>query len=260
MKKRITLFLLCLLLLLSACGTEPSSETEARSFFYYPLENSAQEVLFPAPSPADPAQLSPEAFLKAYLETAKPENALPILPEVWRFDSFSMEGSAACLQFTGEKTSPLRRSLSLACLTKTLLQHPLIRSVSVLSPESEQPTILTENDILLKDTGMEPQQAQITLYFPDGHISLKTIARDRGYNYQYLSRTFNKIVGINFKRLVNQYRMEYAFAKLQDTNLPLSQIAFESGFQSIRSFDHVCRSVYNKSPMELRRNQKSKVD
>ena len=91
-------------------------------------------------------------------------------------------------------------------------------------------------------------------------ISLKTIARDRGYNYQYLSRTFNKIVGINFKRLVNQYRMEYAFAKLQDTNLPLSQIAFESGFQSIRSFDHVCRSVYNKSPMELRRNQKSKVD
>lgn len=168
MKKRSVLCLLCLLLLLSACGAEPSSEAEARSFFYYPSESSAQEVLFPAPSPADPAQLSPEAFLKAYLEAAEPENVLPILPEAWRFDSFSMEGSAACLKFTGAKTSPLRRSLSLACLTKTLLQHPQIRSVSILSPESEQPTLLTENDILLRDVGMEPQQAQITLYFPDG--------------------------------------------------------------------------------------------
>ena len=168
MKKRIIFYLLCLLLLLSACGAKPAVEAEVRSFFYYPAERSAQDVLNPVPSPTDPAQLSPEAFLKEYLDAAVPQNCLPVLPEAWRFDSFSLEGSAACLQFRGAKTTPLRRSLSLACLTKTLLQHPLIRSVSVLSPESEQPTILTENDILLKDTGMEPQQAQITLYFPDG--------------------------------------------------------------------------------------------
>lgn len=91
-------------------------------------------------------------------------------------------------------------------------------------------------------------------------ISLKDIARDRGYNYQYLSRTFNQTLGINFKKLLNQYRMEYAFARIQDTNLPLSQIAFESGFQSIRSFDHVCRAVYHRSPQELRREQRSKVN
>ncbi len=87
-------------------------------------------------------------------------------------------------------------------------------------------------------------------------ISLHDIARDKGYNYQYLSRTFNKVVGINFKKLLNQYRMEYAYSRLQDTNDPFSQIAFESGFQSIRSFNHMCKMIYGKSPLELRREQR----
>jgi AraC-like DNA-binding protein len=90
-------------------------------------------------------------------------------------------------------------------------------------------------------------------------ISLKDIAKDKGYNYQYLSRTFNQTLGISFKKLLNQYRMEFAFAQLQDTNLPLSQIAFESGFQSIRSFDHICQTIYGKSPMDLRREQRNKA-
>ena len=167
MKKQFLSLLLCLLLFLSACGAEPAAEVEAACFFYYPAQGSSHQVLFPSPSPADPQQLSPEAFLNAYLEAAAPPNVLPVLPEAWRFESFSMEDSAAFLHFTGAKTTPLRRSLSLSCLTKTLLQHPAIRSVSVLSPESEQPTVLTEGDILLKDTGMEPQQEQLTLYFPD---------------------------------------------------------------------------------------------
>ena len=90
-------------------------------------------------------------------------------------------------------------------------------------------------------------------------ITLRDISRDRGYNYQYLSRIFNQNVGMNFKKFLNQYRIEYAYARIQDTNDPLSQIAFESGFQSIRSFDHVCRMTYGKSPSELRRAQKEKL-
>ena len=85
------------------------------------------------------------------------------------------------------------------------------------------------------------------------NITLEDIARETGYSYHYLSRMFNKIFNINFKSMLNQYRMEYAYAMLQDTRLPIAQIAFESGFQSIRSFDHVCREIYQKSPKEMRR-------
>ena len=84
-------------------------------------------------------------------------------------------------------------------------------------------------------------------------ISLRDVAKETGYSYHYLSRMFNKIFGINFKSMLNQYRMEWAYSMLQDTRLPVAQIAFESGFQSIRSFDHVCREIYGRTPCEMRK-------
>jgi len=84
------------------------------------------------------------------------------------------------------------------------------------------------------------------------NISLADVAHQTGYNYQYLSRTFNQILGCNFKSLLNQYRMEHAFSLLQDTELPLSQIAHESGFQSIRSFNNTCQKIFGKTPRELK--------
>lgn len=84
-------------------------------------------------------------------------------------------------------------------------------------------------------------------------ISLLDIATEKGYSYHYLSRTFNKIFGLGFKTMLNQYRMEYAHFLLQDTHLSVAEIAFESGFQSIRSLDHVCRQTYGRTPSQMRR-------
>lgn len=83
-------------------------------------------------------------------------------------------------------------------------------------------------------------------------ISLSDVAKEKGYNYQYLSRRFNKVMGMNFKKILNQYRLEYAFAKLRDTDLPISTICFDSGFQSIRAFNQVCKDNFGKAPKELR--------
>ena len=84
------------------------------------------------------------------------------------------------------------------------------------------------------------------------NISLHDIAIAKGYNYQYLSRTFNKTLGLNFKKILNQYRVEYAHVLLQDTDLPITQIAFDSGFNSVRSFNQVCLETFKCSPKELR--------
>ena len=95
----------------------------------------------------------------------------------------------------------------------------------------------------------------IALYIAENfknNISLKDIAKEKGYNYQYLSRTFNRYMNMNFKKMLNFYRIHQAFAMLQDTDLPISRIAFECGFKSIRSFNQVCRDVFDKKPTELR--------
>ncbi|MBQ9098751.1 MAG: helix-turn-helix transcriptional regulator [Clostridia bacterium] len=86
-------------------------------------------------------------------------------------------------------------------------------------------------------------------------ISLHNVAEAKGYNYQYLSRVFNRTFGIHFKTMVNQYRTNHALQLLRDTELPLSEIAFESGFGSIRSFDHVFRESLGRSPKDFRREK-----
>ncbi|MBQ9783487.1 MAG: helix-turn-helix domain-containing protein [Clostridia bacterium] len=83
-------------------------------------------------------------------------------------------------------------------------------------------------------------------------ISLRDVAEQLGYNYQYLSRTFNKTIGINFKQLLNQYRMEYAIELLIKTERSITDIAYASGFQSLRSFYRVCQEMFQKPPKELR--------
>ena len=85
------------------------------------------------------------------------------------------------------------------------------------------------------------------------NVTLQDVAREKGYNYQYLSRIFNRVMGMSFKKMLNLYRLENAYALLQDTDKSISEICFESGFQSIRSFNQVCRETYGMSPKELKR-------
>ena len=112
-------------------------------------------------------------------------------------------------------------------------------SVAVLTPRSKSGIL-----------GMEIAQYIAEHYQND--ISLRAIAEEKGYNYQYLSRKFNQYVGTSFKKMLNQYRVQCAFQLLQDTDAPISDIAYECGFQSIRSFNQVCMDVYQKTPSQLR--------
>lgn len=100
----------------------------------------------------------------------------------------------------------------------------------------------------------------IALYIAENfksNVSLKEIAKEKGYNYQYLSRTFNRYMNINFKKMLNYYRIHQAFAMLQDTDMSISLIALECGFKSIRSFNQVCRDVFGKTPKDLRKMRRS---
>ena len=86
------------------------------------------------------------------------------------------------------------------------------------------------------------------------------VAQKYGYNYQYLSRTFNKTFKTNFKKMLNYYRLEQAIAFLDETDMSISQIAFESGFQSIRSLNAVCLETYGKSPSEVKKERKERLE
>lgn len=82
-------------------------------------------------------------------------------------------------------------------------------------------------------------------------ISLQSLSQAIDYDYEYLSRVFNKIFGQNFSSLVNQYRCNKAQQLIATTNQTLAQIATNSGFQSVRTFNRVFKSIVGKSPSKI---------
>ena len=112
--------------------------------------------------------------------------------------------------------------------------------------------------ILIPEPKTNTVVMNIVQYIADNYrknISLQDISKDMGYNYQYLSRIFNRYVDVNFKKLLNQYRIEQAYTLLQDTDLSISRICFECGFQSIRSFNQTCLEIFKKTPTQLRQSR-----
>ncbi len=91
----------------------------------------------------------------------------------------------------------------------------------------------------------------ISLHFTE-NISVNTIADDLGYSYQYISKIFNEKIEIKFKTLLNQYRYEYSKQLLLETKKSITEIAYESGFQSIRNFNLVFSSFAGITPREYR--------
>ncbi len=83
--------------------------------------------------------------------------------------------------------------------------------------------------------------------------SLKQVAEALGYEYHYFSALFHRCFSMNFKELLNLCRFERACELLGRRELTLAAVALESGFQSIRSFNHTFKALSGMTPTEYRR-------
>lgn len=58
---------------------------------------------------------------------------------------------------------------------------------------------------------------------------------------------------MNFSTYVNQQRIDYAKNLLISTKLSVAEIAFESGYDSLRTFNRSFRQISGISPTDFRR-------
>lgn len=87
------------------------------------------------------------------------------------------------------------------------------------------------------------------------NLTLDSVSTALGYDYHYISRVFNENLNLNFKTLLNQYRYEAAYLRLTETMDPLTVIATDAGFQSIRNFNEVVKNIAGKTPSAIRRER-----
>lgn len=84
-------------------------------------------------------------------------------------------------------------------------------------------------------------------------ISLSDLANALGYDYNYMSRCFKTMFNMTFTDFINLYRLEAAVMLLQETDKSVTEIALESGFQSVRSFHSFFRRAMGASPAQYRK-------
>ena len=73
-----------------------------------------------------------------------------------------------------------------------------------------------------------------------------------GFSRYYFSRSFKKQTGYSFKDYLCQKRLQVAMDLLIRSNTPMREIAIESGFGSVATFNRVFREKKGCTPTQYR--------
>ncbi len=96
----------------------------------------------------------------------------------------------------------------------------------------------------------------IAVAFIENHFKENITARDVAaeclINEDYLNQIFKKEIGITVTDYIRKKRLHYASVLLGSSDLSVSEIAFNSGFQSIQTFNRVYKDYYGTSPSKNR--------
>lgn len=83
--------------------------------------------------------------------------------------------------------------------------------------------------------------------------SLETLADELGVCSRHLRRVLQQELGVSPVELAQTHRLLLAKQLLTETSLPIIDVAFASGFASVRRFNALFRARYRLTPSDLRR-------
>ena len=84
---------------------------------------------------------------------------------------------------------------------------------------------------------------------------MEALAERLGVTSRHLRRLFNKHLGAGPLAVAHTQRLHFAKRLIDQTSLPMAEIAIASGFGSTRRFNDAFRSSYGRTPRELRRRR-----
>jgi AraC-like DNA-binding protein len=83
------------------------------------------------------------------------------------------------------------------------------------------------------------------------------LARVSGVSDAHFARSFKDAFGVPPHRYLLARRIERAKALLRDTDMPITEIAFQTGWNSLGTFGRTFRDITGESPGELRVREKA---
>lgn len=119
--------------------------------------------------------------------------------------------------------------------------------------------VLQEENLIAKTTEFLQKNIyrdimdMIIVNYPSS-ITSSDIAKKLHINNSYFCRLFKKHFGCPFQNYLCAYRIEKAKLYLKNTDLSVSEIAFNTGFNSISYFGKIFKEMVGLTPVEYRKN------
>jgi YesN/AraC family two-component response regulator len=82
--------------------------------------------------------------------------------------------------------------------------------------------------------------------------TLKSVSKEFGLNPVYLSSLLKKNFGMNYKEIIQNKKLTYASKLLKNTEMPVTDIANEIGYENINFFYKKFKTMYGCTPGEFR--------
>ena len=115
-------------------------------------------------------------------------------------------------------------------------------------------------DVHIGSGGMAPHKLRKAIGLIDHHlaeeeegrVALRVVAKEVGMSYFHFSRAFKQSMGMSPTNYIAERRIERAKKLLQETELPISEIALRAGFSSQSHFTTSFRRVAGATPKAFR--------
>ena len=90
--------------------------------------------------------------------------------------------------------------------------------------------------------------------FSDPELNLERAARDSGASLNHLNVLLRRAIGFTFHQLLTRYRLLRAINLMSGKNQNLLDVALDSGFGSLSTFERNCRRILGRPPRLLKEN------
>ena len=84
-------------------------------------------------------------------------------------------------------------------------------------------------------------------------ITLEEISNIANFSLYHFTRFFKEATGITFKEYLNSYKISKAYSLLINSSNTISEIAYECGFESIKTFNRLFKLYNGCSPTQLKK-------
>lgn len=160
--------------------------------------------------------------------------------------------------FTGDTNLKIAAHLTGIADTEGLWQVTNLFTILSLMSESTDYQLLSglnyQSNQNENETGRLNRVYEYVTHNFSEEIRLKDVADIANMSSNAFCRYFHSRTQKNFSQFVNEIRVGHACQLLKNKDLTVTEISYESGYQSITNFNKFFRRITGKSPMEYRKS------